>query len=67
MEDPGVRVASRDPVAIDKASADLLRQKSGRDILKEANPITRWNVQVEYAAKIGLGKADYTIKEMTDG
>ena len=66
VEDIGI-LASYDPVAIDKASADLLSQKSGKDILKEANPITRWIVQVDYAEKIGLGKTDYTIKEMTDG
>lgn len=62
-EDMGI-LASFDPVAIDKASADLLIQKSGKDILKEANPITRWPVQVEYAAKIGLGKTAYALREI---
>jgi len=62
-EDIGI-LASLDPVAIDKASADLLIQKNGRDILKEVNPVTRWSIQVEYAAKIGLGKMAYTLKEI---
>ncbi|MCX5680191.1 MAG: DUF362 domain-containing protein [Candidatus Omnitrophica bacterium] len=63
VEDMGI-LASRDPVAIDKASCDLINQRSGKDIFKEVNPITRWNVQIEYAAKIGLGNTAYTIKEI---
>jgi len=63
VEDLGI-LASRDPVAIDKASADLISQKNGRDVFKEANPITRWDLQVEYAAKIGLGDMSYTIREV---
>jgi len=63
VEDIGI-LASYDPVAIDKASADLISQRSGKDALKEANPVTRWNVQIEYARNIGLGETAYTIKEI---
>lgn len=64
VEDIGI-LASKDPVAIDKASCDLICQKSGKDIFKEANPITRWNVQIEYADKVGLGRMDYTLREIS--
>jgi uncharacterized Fe-S center protein len=57
-------LASEDPVAIDKASVDLINRKAGTDALKRANPITRWEVQVEYAERIGLGKSSYVLKEV---
>ena len=66
VEDIGI-LASCDPVALDKASVDLVSQRSGKDVFKEANPITRWIVQIEYAAKIGLGNTAYTLREVTGG
>lgn len=63
VEDVGI-LASWDPVAIDKAAVDLINKKGGSDILGEANPITRWKAQIEYAEKIGLGRASYTLKEL---
>lgn len=55
--------ASLDPVSIDKASFDLVRKASGRDIFKEAHPDQDGMVQLEYAEEIGLGSMDYELIE----
>jgi uncharacterized Fe-S center protein len=63
VDDIGI-FASVDPVAIDKAAVDMIHKAAGTDLLKEANPITRWQVQVEYAHKFGLGELSYELKEV---
>lgn len=72
-------LASRDPVAIDKAAIDLINAspgipgseaeavgalKGGIDRLTMVNPKSRWPVQLEEAERRGLGKMRYELKEI---
>ena len=54
-------LASLDPVAIDKASLDLVNESCGKEIFKEAHPQQNPLLQLEYAQKIGLGSIDYEL------
>jgi len=58
--DTGI-LASNDPVAIDKASFDLVNKFSGKDIFKAAHPDQDGLIQLEYAQKLGLGSLDYEL------
>lgn len=62
VEDIGI-LASLDPVALDKASADLVLKKGKKDILRAANDVD-WSVQMRYGEKIGLGSMDYELIEL---
>ncbi len=57
-------LGSLDPVAIDKASADLLIDKSGKDFLRAAHNVD-WSVQLKHGQKIGLGSMDYELITLT--
>jgi len=63
VEDLGV-LFSYDPVALDKASVDLLIKREGRDVIKEAHPDVEYMHQFEYAQRIGLGNANYNLIEL---
>jgi uncharacterized Fe-S center protein len=56
-------LASLDPVAVDKASVDLLLEANKKDFLREAIDVD-WSVQLEYGEKIGLGSTEYCIKNI---
>lgn len=69
-------MASRDPVAIDQASVDMVnRQPSlnnsclrsdaviNNDIFRSLYPDIDWSVQLEHAEKIGLGSRKYNLVE----
>lgn len=57
-------IASKDIVAIDQASVDLINQENGNiDKFKEINGID-WGVQLKYGEEIGLGSRDYDIIEV---
>ncbi len=61
VEDIGI-FASSDPVACDKAAADMIVTQAGVDIFKKVYPQTdSYMNQMEYAQKIGLGKTDYEL------
>ena len=73
VNDIGI-VASKDLVAIDQASADLVNQapgnpasclksglESGGDKFKALYPKIDWPLQLEYAEKIGLGSRKYEL------
>jgi uncharacterized Fe-S center protein len=73
VHDVGI-VASKDPIAIDQASADLvnkaavnqsakLEQKKGKDNIQLANDID-WTLQLKYGEKIGLGTRKYELIEI---
>jgi len=62
VEDIGI-LASTNPVAIDKASVDLVNRKSGKDILREGYNVD-WAVQLKHGEKIGLGSMDYELIEL---
>ena len=70
-------LASTDPVAIDKASFDLVNQQAGfagtalkkshapgQDKFRDIWPRIDTSVQFSYAEKIGLGMADYKLVEI---
>lgn len=70
-------VASFDPVAIDKASADLVNQEKAfsnslvgenlkdaedlKDHFHNAHPDTNWEVMIEHGKKMGLGTDEYEL------
>jgi uncharacterized Fe-S center protein len=53
--------ASLDPVAIDKASFDLVNQASGNDVFKQAHPKEDGMKQLRHAQEIGLGSMEYDL------
>lgn len=74
VRDIGI-VASLDPVALDQASADLVNKEeafkgsclkthtaAGEDKFKGLYPQVDWEIQLDYAEKLGLGKRAYTLK-----
>ena len=75
VQDQGILI-STDPVAIDKASVDIINSaepilesvagergaKKGDDILYAANPASN-TLQIEYSEKCGMGSMDYEIVE----
>jgi uncharacterized Fe-S center protein len=67
-------LASRDPVAIDQASVDLVNQQPGgprsclttcrgpgEDKFKAVYPKIDWAVQLDHAEQIGLGRREYEL------
>lgn len=61
VEDIGI-LASLDPVACDKAAADMALSKAGEDIFKKVFPQADFCMHhLEYAEKIGLGTMDYEL------
>ena len=66
-------LASRDLVALDQASADLVNQArglpgsalkkkgAGVDKFKDIYPPVDWPIQLEYAEKLGLGSREYEL------
>lgn len=57
-------LASKDIVAIDQATGDLINQEyNHNDRLKEINNID-WGIQLEYAQEIGLGNREYNLIEI---
>lgn len=60
MKDIGI-LAAKDPVAIDKASLDLIEQHSGKSLVAQSYPSNNPNVQLIHGEEIGLGKMDYEL------
>lgn len=76
INDIGI-LASKDPVAIDQASADLVNQakglpgtllkthlEPGEDKFKGLYPYVDWKHQLDYAQELGLGTKDYNLIRM---
>lgn len=76
VEDIGI-LASRDPVAIDQAAADLVNQRPGnrntrlqrnfdpgQDKFRGVYPDIDWTIQLRYAEEIGLGSREYSLVEV---
>lgn len=53
-------LASLDPVAIDKASLDLVKKQAG-DVFSKAHPTVDYNIQLIHAEKLGLGNQEYEL------
>jgi len=60
VEDIGV-VASRDIVAVEQASLDLMNEKAGKDVIGGIYNAMDWTAQLEYAERMGLGRRDYEL------
>lgn len=73
VQDIGI-TASKDPVAIDQASVDLVNRqvglegtrldthkKEGEDKFKGIYPKTDWSVQLDYGEELGLGSREYEL------
>lgn len=58
-------LASCDPVAVDKASFDLVVKSSGSDVFKKAHPDINGNKQLSYAASLGIGCLEYDLVSLT--
>ena len=54
--------ASLDPVALDRASLDLVAKANGEDPFAALYPKVDGNIQLNHAEKVGLGKNEYTLK-----
>jgi uncharacterized protein len=52
-------LASKDPIAIDKAMADLINKN--KDVLKETGLLDTHKTIIEYGCKKGLGNAEYNL------
>jgi uncharacterized Fe-S center protein len=57
--------ASHDPVSIDKACFDSVNKACATDIFKEVHPERDGLKQLRYAVKLGLGKLDYELIDLT--
>jgi uncharacterized Fe-S center protein len=62
VDDVGI-LGSLDPVAVDRASVDLVNERSHRDLLREVHKVD-WAVQLEHAQQIGLGRMEYDLIEI---
>jgi uncharacterized Fe-S center protein len=58
--DVGILV-SADPVAVDKASFDVVVKACGKDVFKEAHPDVDGMKQLKHAEAIGLGTMEYEL------
>jgi uncharacterized Fe-S center protein len=63
VKDIGI-LASTDPVAIDKCSADLAVKRGKRDVFRAGYDVD-WMLQLRHGADIGLGSLDYELVELT--
>lgn len=64
VDDIGI-LASTDPVAVDKASIDVVESKSGKTIAKLlGKDKLDYRFQIEHAERIGLGTTDYQLIEI---
>lgn len=53
-------LASSDPLALDKASIDLVLERAGGDVFRKGYDID-WSVQLNHGSRIGLGSLDYEL------
>ncbi|MEK7822216.1 MAG: hypothetical protein AAB260_04155, partial [Planctomycetota bacterium] len=66
FEDIGI-LASRDPVAVEQATVDLVREHVGEDFFHKAWPNIDYTTQIDYAHEIGLGSKDYELIDIGRG
>jgi uncharacterized Fe-S center protein len=65
VDDIGI-LASTDPVAVDKASIDLVEDRGGRKLSRLiGNTKLDWHAQIAHAVEIGLGSAEYELTEIS--
>ena len=61
LPDVGI-LASEDPVALDQATLDITREKSGQDLSRVSYPKVDPTAQLEHGERIGLGSRKYSLK-----
>lgn len=66
FEDIGI-LASRDPVAVEKATVDMIQEHLGEDFFQKAWPDIDYTIQIDYAHEIGLGSMDYELVDVSKG
>ncbi|MEE9488761.1 MAG: DUF362 domain-containing protein [Candidatus Brocadiales bacterium] len=64
FEDIGI-VASRDPVAVEKATIDLIRESIGEDFFQKSWPEIDYTIQLDHAERIGLGSTEYELVDVS--
>ncbi|MGB9893960.1 MAG: DUF362 domain-containing protein, partial [Candidatus Saccharicenans sp.] len=64
VEDVGI-AGSLDPVAVDRASIDMVNKIAGKDPFKQGYNID-WSIQLAYGEKIGLGSQKYELVELKE-
>ncbi len=64
ISDIGI-VVSRDPVAVEKATIDLINEHTGKDYFNHIWPEIDYTVQLNHAHEIGLGNLDYDLENVT--
>ncbi|MDH4271562.1 MAG: DUF362 domain-containing protein [Candidatus Aminicenantes bacterium] len=62
VEDIGI-LASLDPVAIDKASVDLVLEHGRKDVFRKGYDVD-WSLQLNHGVGIGLGSLEYDLIEI---
>lgn len=65
MEDIGI-LASADPIAIDKASLDLINERAGKSFSSMSYDSIDPLVQLKHGSDIGLGNLEYDLVTVTD-
>lgn len=64
FEDIGI-LASRDPLAVEKATADIIRESIGEDFFQKSWPKIDYTIQMDHAERIGLGSTDYELVDLS--
>jgi len=57
-------LGSRDPIALDTASAELVNEALGTDYWSETWPNSKWRLQLTYGEELGLGTTQYELQEI---
>ena len=63
LDDIGL-LASTDPVALDQAVLDLIRERAGRSLESMSYPNTDGGTQIKYAESLGLGESAVELVEL---
>jgi len=61
VEDIGI-LGSLDPVAVDKASVDLIIKRSREDVFRAGYDVD-WSIQLKHGTEVGLGNLEYELIE----
>ncbi len=61
LEDIGI-LASKDPVAIDQATLDLIKARANRTLESMSYPAHDGTIQIRYAEELGLGSSSYELE-----
>lgn len=57
-------MAGKDPVALDAASLDLIRKKTGKTLVEVSYPRTDPWIQIRHGEKVALGSTEYNLIEV---